>query len=179
MISSYSYGLVVASVAIAIVASYAALGLAGRIRRFSSQTLERGDQVREAAAAAVTETMTRVPLESAIDAKVFDDFRGSGDGAREFVVKLIEQYLAESTMRLMEVKDAVERGDAQALRLASHSLKGNSGTVGARRMASLCGELETLARNTILDGSPALVIKLEEEFTRVRHALEMEQGHPV
>ena len=117
-------------------------------------------------------------LESAIDSKVLDDFRGSGDGAEAFLTMLIEQYLAEAALRMAEVKDAVDRRDAAALRLAAHSLKGNSGTVGAKKLASVCGELETLARDTALDGTPALLIKLEEEFTRVRGALEREQRHP-
>ena len=119
----------------------------------------------------------RPDLESAIDSKVFDDFRGSGDGAKAFVAMLIEQYLAEAALRMAEVRDAVERRDAAALRIAAHSLKGNSGTVGAKTMASVCGELETLAGNSTLDGTAALIIKLEEEFTRVRLALEMEQEH--
>ena len=69
------------------------------------------------------------------------------------MTQLIDQYLVESTSRMAALKDAVERRDAPALRLATHSLKGTSSTVGANRLAAICEELETLARATTLDGS--------------------------
>jgi HPt (histidine-containing phosphotransfer) domain-containing protein len=116
--------------------------------------------------------------ERAIDSRVFDDFRevGVSGGANDFVTKLIDQFLAESTSRMAALKDAVEQADAPALRLATHSLKGTSGAVGANRMVTICEELEQLARNATLDCAPALVTELEDEFKRVRHALHVEQG---
>ena len=42
-------------------------------------------------------------------------------------------------------------------------------------MAAICEELETLARHTTLDGIPALVAALDDEFARVRDALQIEQ----
>jgi HPt (histidine-containing phosphotransfer) domain-containing protein len=116
----------------------------------------------------------------AIDSKVFDEFRaiGAGPGANQFVNQIVAQYLAESTARIVTLKDAVTRGDALALRQAAHSLKGSAGTVGANRMADLCGELETLARGTTLDGSPALVAALDDEFARVGRELQAETDGP-
>jgi two-component system sensor histidine kinase/response regulator len=114
---------------------------------------------------------------SAIDSSVFDDFRDGGvDGsANDFVTKLIDRYLEEATSRLADLKEAVERSDANALRLAAHGLKGTSGTVGAKGMAIICEELEKLARSTALDRTSALVTALEDEFKRVRDALHIEQ----
>ena len=43
-------------------------------------------------------------------------------------------------------------------------------------MAALCEELEQLARSTALVGTRRVVTALEEEFTRVRDALHVEQG---
>ena len=91
------------------------------------------------------------------------------------MTKLIDQYLEEATSQMAALKDAVERRDAPALRLATHGLKGTSGTVGANGMAAICGELEVLARSTSFDGTPTLVAALEDEFKRVRHALHVEQ----
>jgi CheY-like chemotaxis protein len=116
--------------------------------------------------------------EDAIDPSVLDEFRGAGGsaGADRFVAKLIAQYLVEATSRMAAVKGAVDRRDAPALRLATHSLKGVSGTVGARKLAALSEELETLARSATFEGTPALVARLDDEFARVRHALIIEQG---
>ena len=114
--------------------------------------------------------------EKAIDSRVFDDFRGTGGGANDFVNSLIDQYLTESALRSAELLSAVGRRDAPALRLAAHSLRGNSSAVGATRLAAICAELEQLARSPTLDGASALAIAFDDEFARVRHALEIERG---
>ena len=114
--------------------------------------------------------------ESAIDSSVFDDFRSVGAGGNDFVSKLIDQYLEEAAARMTALKDAVERRDAPALKLATHALKGTSGSVGAHGIAAKCDELEALARAATFDGAPALVTELEDEFKRVRLALLVEQG---
>jgi two-component system sensor histidine kinase/response regulator len=118
---------------------------------------------------------------SAIDSTVFDVFRepGAGRGANDFVAQLITQYLAEATNRLASLKDALERRDTAAFQRATHSLKGTSVTVGANGIVAICKTLEQLVRNTTLDGTPALVAELEDEFIRVRHALEIEQESEV
>jgi two-component system, sensor histidine kinase and response regulator len=143
-----------------------------------SQVLERWGQLAPSAGAAA-EAVTPVHPESAVDSKVLDDFRevGAGGGANDFVTTLIDQYLLEATSRMTSLRDAVERRDAPALRLATHSLKGTSGAVGANRMAAICEEVEELARNTTLDGAPALVIELEDEFKRVCQEFQVERGH--
>jgi two-component system sensor histidine kinase/response regulator len=120
---------------------------------------------------------TPAPHESAIDSSVFDDFRGPvvSRSANDFVIKLIGDYLAESATCMTALRDAVVRSDAPAMKIAAHSLKGSSSTMGARRMAALCDELETLARNTTLGGAPALIVALDGEFVRVEAALHNEQ----
>ena len=117
------------------------------------------------------------PDDSAIDSSVFDDFREPGEdrGANAFVVGLVDEYLSDSAARLRAMKDALARLDGSGIRLGAHSLRGSSSTVGARKMAAICGELETLARDSIFDAMPALFSALEAEFVRVGHALRAEQ----
>jgi len=115
---------------------------------------------------------------NAIDPSVFDVFREAGgtDTADTFVTELIDEYLAEATSGMAILKDAVERGDGAAIRRATHSLKGMSSTVGAGPMAAMCEELEILAHGTTFAGTAGLFAALENEFTRVRVALLVEQG---
>ena len=63
----------------------------------------------------------------------------------------------------------------QRLEVVSHSLSGSCSAVGAYRMAAMCEELEQLARNRTVADTAALLTGLEHEFTRVRHALQIEQ----
>jgi PAS domain S-box-containing protein len=116
--------------------------------------------------------------ESAIDASIFDELRAGevAGAANDFVTTIIDQYLTDSSSLIARLNEAVVRRDAPALRLATHSLRGSSGTVGATRMAGICEELERLARNTTFDGAAPLVAALDDEFRRVRHALRVEQG---
>jgi signal transduction histidine kinase/DNA-binding response OmpR family regulator/HPt (histidine-containing phosphotransfer) domain-containing protein len=118
------------------------------------------------------------PTEPAIDSTVFDEFRGAGanGGPNDFVAGLIAQYLLESSTRIAELHDAVAKGDATALRGAAHTLKGASSMVGANRLAGICAELETLARASTVEGSAALIKAVEDEHSRVRDALHLEQG---
>ena len=140
--------------------------------------------LRLAPAAVVPEAASPAGRERAIDASVFDTFRkmGPATGADDFVSRLIDQYLAEATLRITALKDALERRDGSAVRLATHSLRGTSSTVGANRLAALCEELEALARATNFASTPALFAAIEEEFVRVRQALvkttELATGEP-
>ena len=110
------------------------------------------------------------PEADAIDATVFDDFGYDDDGA--FITRLIAQYLPEAASLVSQLAAAVTAQDLSALRLAAHSLKGSSGTVGAVGLAAVCAQLEQLGREANLDGAPALLVELETEFGRVRTALD-------
>ena len=142
-----------------------------------SQVLERWGQL-SPSVDATAEAVPSVNQERAIDPRVFDAFRdgGAGGGANDFVSELIDQYLADSATRMAALKDAVARRDAAGLTSVAHSLNGSSSAVGANKMAAMCEVLEKLARNASLEGTPVLVIALENEFTRVRQALQVEQG---
>jgi two-component system sensor histidine kinase/response regulator len=134
--------------------------------------------ISQSAAEPILPPTPMIDTTDAIDSSVFDDFRDLGPetGPDSFVTRLIDQYLAEAATSMAAVKSAVDLRDAPALKFASHSLKGMSGTVGARRLAAICQDMETLAAGSSLDGSLALVTALEGEFARVREALHTEQG---
>jgi PAS domain S-box-containing protein len=136
-----------------------------------TEMLERWGQ--SAPAAPVPVAASTAQRESVIDWSVFDAFNemGLADGASDFVIQLVDQYLAEGKSRIAALKDALERRDGPGVRLAAHSLRGASGTVGANRLAAMCEELETLARASTFDGTRALFAAIGEEFTRVQEAL--------
>jgi HPt (histidine-containing phosphotransfer) domain-containing protein len=61
----------------------------------------------------------------------------------------------------------------------SHSLKSSCGNLGAARMTAICARLETIGRAGSVVGAAELVRELEEEFLRVRLALEAEKQKSV
>jgi HPt (histidine-containing phosphotransfer) domain-containing protein len=88
--------------------------------------------------------------------------------------ELLDTFLADSESRLVDLRKAV---DAKALSEVAHSFKGSASNMGAVRLAALCQELESEAKNK----SPAEIVKLvaqiSGEFAEVRPVYESEK-HP-
>ena len=55
---------------------------------------------------------------------------------------LIEAFLADAVKLQVEARQALERGDAKALRRAVHTLKSSSANFGALALSALCRDLE-------------------------------------
>lgn len=97
-------------------------------------------------------------------------------GEVEFEREIIAQYV-EQAWRLFEAAtNALEARDAEALRRAAHTLKGNSRKVGAEAVAAVAGELEAAAQGTTsgaatkLGHALACLIATEREFARYLEA---------
>ena len=81
---------------------------------------------------------------------------------------LVENFLSSAADRVEAVSDAVGRGDNEALERAAHSLKGSCGTLGATRMAEVCSDLVTLAREGKSASATLASGRLQEEHRKVR-----------
>ena len=107
-----------------------------------------------------------------VDAAVLAGLRELGDA--ELVADLAGMFIGDAESRLAALREAVESGDAGSVERAAHTLKGSSGNMGATRMAAVCAELEEAGASRDLGRVPELLDRLEEEFGRVRPALEAE-----
>lgn len=81
---------------------------------------------------------------------------------------LLDTFLTDSDERLRLLRQAEVEGDAVAMRMAAHSFKGSCSNMGAALLASLCKELEDLARREQLDDVAPLLGHIEREFAIVR-----------
>jgi two-component system, sensor histidine kinase and response regulator len=95
-------------------------------------------------------------------------------GGREMLSELVEMFCDDVSSGLSSLKEAAERGDASSVGRTAHTLKGGSGNMGARRLATVCAELEKVGASGDLASAPALIERLEAEFERARPALEAE-----
>ncbi|MCA1593001.1 MAG: response regulator [Acidobacteria bacterium] len=93
------------------------------------------------------------------------------EGGPDLIGELIELYINDTQARLTEMRAALKEQDAQTLKRVAHSLKGSSGNLGIRRMATLCAELEETLHDGTMDEAGAKVNRLEAEFERVMEAL--------
>ncbi|MDQ3316661.1 MAG: response regulator, partial [Actinomycetota bacterium] len=114
---------------------------------------------------------------NALDPEVLASLRDLGDV--ELLTELAEMFFGDASSRLGELREAVEAGDAAGVERVAHTLKGSSGNMGATRMSAICAELQDVGVSGDLARAPGLLERLEEEFGRVRPALEAElEGGP-
>jgi HPt (histidine-containing phosphotransfer) domain-containing protein len=88
-----------------------------------------------------------------IDPHTFDELQANA-GA-DFVAELVDTFGEEAPPLLAEMRHALASGAAERFRRAAHSIKSNSGTFGAARLAAMARALE-------LDGLPTSVAPVEE-----------------
>jgi DNA-binding response OmpR family regulator len=128
-----------------------------------------------------TSAPARAPSErhsdETLDRRVIAQFRqGTTDGVPEFMLALIDQFTQEAASQVEMLRDAGQRLDVSALKATAHSLKGSSMTMGAKRLAALCSQMEDhAARHPGGAVTSALMVQLDQEFVKVRIALEAER----
>jgi HPt (histidine-containing phosphotransfer) domain-containing protein len=71
----------------------------------------------------------------------------------------------------VEIKEAVRRGDAEALRIAAHTLKGSVGNFAAKKAFAASQRLEIMGRDGDLDTAGEACVTLESELALLREEL--------
>ncbi len=98
--------------------------------------------------------------------------RESMPGKAALIDELIDLFVCDLPGRLSAITQAVERGDAPALALQAHALRGGAANFGASRLDELCGTLEEIGgRRGALAEAAATLDELRRESNRVRAAL--------
>jgi two-component system, sensor histidine kinase and response regulator len=81
--------------------------------------------------------------ESALDAiRALDD-----DGGDSMLQEILAVYIASCPDLLAQMDEGLATGDADKVRMATHTLKSSSANLGAQRLADLCRRAETAARS--------------------------------
>ena len=96
-----------------------------------------------------------------------------GDGPLREVVAT---FLDRTPAAIAELRAAASREDGEAIRRAAHAIKGTSATLGAVGLASVCDEIERLARSGDVRGAAGRLRTAEERYRAVESALEGEFG---
>ncbi len=95
-----------------------------------------------------------------------------GTQADRMLPELIEEFYQDAGRLLSEARQALEQGQADDLRRASHTLKSTSATFGAMALSAVARELEHLARDGVLEKAAGQIAWAEDEFARAKTALE-------
>jgi HPt (histidine-containing phosphotransfer) domain-containing protein len=108
-----------------------------------------------------------------VNPQALENLHHSSQGNHDALIRrVVNLYLEDTPMRLDQMRTATRRGDVAALRVAAHTMKSTSATVGAERLASLVREIELLARSGTTEGAAPLIARAEDELARVLPVLE-------
>lgn len=106
-----------------------------------------------------------------LDAKSLAGLREMiGDDA-ELLAELVTTFAEDSPKYIADMRAALARGDAAALRLASHSLKANGAQFGALDFAELNKQVEFAAKTGEISGVAPLLDQIEAVYPAVEAAL--------
>ena len=97
-----------------------------------------------------------------------------GEEEPELFEELVTMFLDDTPGRLENLRAALDAGDAKAIEHTAHALKSSCGNLGARRLASLCFEIESAGRSKDIDAARPLVDRSTVEFAAVAAALKAE-----
>ena len=89
----------------------------------------------------------------------------------DILVGLVELFLSHASHQLATLQEAVRNGDASMVKRIAHACKGSCFQMGARRLAEICEELESVGASGDLRLAPEILEGLEKEFERVHEAL--------
>jgi PAS domain S-box-containing protein len=99
----------------------------------------------------------------------------AGNVNPQLLIEVIDIFIKDAPARLEAMQSALAAGNAQAMEKAAHALKGACAYVGAMRMYDLCKNLEDRGRAGSMEGIESDLFELEQEYGRVRRALEIEK----
>jgi CheY-like chemotaxis protein len=118
---------------------------------------------------AVSSPEPTIPI---LDRAVLAELRDNMDA--EFAVELIGDFFAGAPGMLAAMRQSLTQAQPADLRLAAHTLKSNSASLGALRLAEVCRILEELGKAGVLDDTTtAHVASAEAEYEQARQALEI------
>ncbi|MCX5723155.1 MAG: Hpt domain-containing protein [Nitrospirae bacterium] len=88
-------------------------------------------------------------------------------GRPDVLAKMLGLYLKDSRELVDMLLAALANQDSKAIQESTHGLKSCSTMMGARRLTSLCDQLEMLRQTQSLDEAATLIPAIREEFSRV------------
>lgn len=110
------------------------------------------------------------------DRRLITEISGDLEDPREFIAMMIDTFLEDAAILVETLTQAGASWDVPALKMAAHSLKGSSLTIGASKLGGLCAQLEQHLERQPGAMVKALLIKsVSEEFARVRIACLLER----
>jgi two-component system sensor histidine kinase/response regulator len=98
------------------------------------------------------------------------------DGDEELLQDICRIFLEESPKLMGQLQQAVAQEDAEGIMRAAHSIKGESGYLGATNVSQMAKQLESMGRDRELSQAAAVLKQLEKEMTSLTCAVRQGTG---
>ena len=99
-------------------------------------------------------------------------------GKKELAGRMAQIYQRLHPEQIRVLRRVVAEGDAEALRLQAHTIKGGAGNVGGLALHAMAVQMEERAKAGRLEEARGLMPALERESARLLEALKTEFGAP-
>ncbi len=114
------------------------------------------------------ETSTKIRSQGPIDWSVLNALKSiQKPGQPDVRKRLTDAYLFSAPELLKKAASAIAVLDRDALKREAHSLKSCSLAIGATQLGAICYELEILGGDNMLENTPSLLRRAEDEFVAV------------
>ena len=94
------------------------------------------------------------------------------DGDRDLLKEITALFIEDTPHLLIELRDAIARGDGKVLERSAHTYKGSVGNFGARTAFEAAASLEQMGRNGDFARAGEMLDQLEQQVTLLVPALE-------
>lgn len=109
---------------------------------------------------------------TALDAEAVEALRSLDDGEGELLTEILGLYRDDAPGLVSRAREAIDAGNAKNMRAAAHTLKGSSANVGAKRLSSLCAQLQELGDGGTVEGGSDLLDEIGKELDNINAEIE-------
>ncbi|HVN70670.1 MAG TPA: Hpt domain-containing protein, partial [Desulfomonilia bacterium] len=89
------------------------------------------------------------------------------DGDKEFLKKLIKEFMDKVKEQIGCMKKAVSEGNAQVVKEEAHSIKGGASNLTAMDLSKSALDLERIVNAGLMEGSLEALVRLEQEYEKL------------
>ena len=91
---------------------------------------------------------------------------------QEFLNELLEGFLQHLDVQIVQIREALRQGKADAVWKEAHSIKGGAANLSADILSEIAYQLEIEGKSGSLKKCPLILEKLEKEYCRLKHFAE-------
>ena len=94
------------------------------------------------------------------------------EGDKQFLSEVLEGFTIGVGERIVVIRMALSRGDAETVTKEAHAIKGGAANITARALSSAASALENKAKTKELDGAEEIADRLEREFKALKRFIQ-------